>query len=128
MARQDDHVRQTFRIPREVYERIAAIQGEGSLNAKLVNLLDKATSPSAEISALDKALDDARFVHEIILRDRFALAALPIFLRDLMEISLKQDTPLEVISACLAAYEVADGMLAVREKGADAFASSWGVQ
>jgi hypothetical protein len=57
MAKQDEYVRYTIRVPRPVYERMAALPGEGSINARIVNAIDAAASGKT-------------------LRDGFAMAAL----------------------------------------------------
>jgi hypothetical protein len=96
--RQDDHIRLTVRIPRDIYERIAGLPGEGSINAKIVNALDAA------------ALAET-------LRDRFAMAALPALLTEMYTHSVRRDIAVDVFGcATVAAYQMADAMLAERDK------------
>ena len=88
MARQDDHVRHTIRIPREIYERICALPGEGSINAKIINTLDGNSGET--------------------LRDRFAMAALTAYLSR----PDADDRPYaEIADWC---FDMADAMLAMR--------------
>lgn len=89
MARQDDHIRHTIRVPRAVYDRIAALPGEGSINAKIVNVLDAAASGKT-------------------IRDEFAMAALT---------GLATHPDLKLSDAAGIAYRAADLMLAERKKG-----------
>jgi hypothetical protein len=95
MARQDDYVRYTIRIPRDIYERIADLPGESSINAKIVNALD--ATASAE-TLRDKFAGQA-------LSGLYAAAAQP----------MRADK--EALAADVAvAFRIADAMLAERDK------------
>src|SRR5690606_37080310 len=89
MAKQDEYVRYTIRVPRPIYDRISSLPGEGSINARIVNAIDAAASGKT-------------------LRDEFAMAALIGMLANGLH-------PVEPVVGI--AYSVADLMLAERKKG-----------
>ena len=96
MARQDDYVRHTVRFPRELYDRICALPGEGSINTKIVNAIDSASGED--------------------LRDRMAMAALPIMAGRSWDHLGSTEAKLSAWAST--AYAVADAMMAARQKKA----------
>lgn len=60
MAKQDDWIRLTLRLPRNLHARIADVDGASSMNATIVNALEeKFPRPAAEkLGALKLELDE----------------------------------------------------------------------
>jgi hypothetical protein len=70
MARQDDYVRYTIRVPAELYERVKEAAGDRSVNAEIIERLDKSfqPQPSAEstAAATDSLIESAKLIAEAV--------------------------------------------------------------
>lgn len=62
MAKQDDYVRYTIRVPADLYERVRAAAGDKSVNAEIIARLEASFAKPQKEAGLGPILD--RMAHE----------------------------------------------------------------
>lgn len=65
MAKQDEYVRYTIRVPADLYERLKVSAGEKSVNAEVVERLDRSFYENTEDNFL-RQLSDSQFYYNVL--------------------------------------------------------------